>query len=232
MIRGLAGILMAIVVAGSATGPLAAEPARPNVLFISIDDLRPALGCYGDPLAKTPHIDRLAASGRPFLAAYCQQAVCGPSRTAVLTGRLPDNNRVWHNRQRFRLHEPDTITLPQLFIKSGYRAESYGKVFSGNSQEEDPESWSAPGGAQSVGLAKLRRLRLGLGRRQGIRHGSVRRGRRGLPRWQARDDGDRGPGAAPRRAVLPRRGFLQAPPAVQRPAKILGPARSGRVWRG
>ena len=144
MIRGLAGILMAIVVAGSATGPLAAEPARPNVLFISIDDLRPALGCYGDPLAKTPHIDRLAASGRPFLAAYCQQAVCGPSRTAVLTGRLPDNNRVWHNRQRFRLHEPDTITLPQLFIKSGYRAESYGKVFSGNSQEEDPESWSAP----------------------------------------------------------------------------------------
>jgi iduronate 2-sulfatase len=144
MIRGLAGILMVIVVVGSATGPLAAEPARPNVLFISIDDLRPALGCYGDPLAKTPHIDRLAAGGRPFLAAYCQQAVCGPSRTAVLTGRLPDNNRVWHNRQRFRLHEPDTITLPQLFIKAGYRAESYGKVFSGNSQEEDPESWSAP----------------------------------------------------------------------------------------
>ena len=122
-----------------------AEPRqRPNVLFISVDDLRPALGCYGDPLAKTPHIDRFAGSGRPFLAAYCQQAVCGPSRTSLLTGRLPDNNRVWHNRQRFRLHEPDTVTLPQLFMNAGYRAESYGKVFSGNSQEEDPESWSAP----------------------------------------------------------------------------------------
>ena len=65
MIRGLAGILMAIVVAGSATGPLAAEPARPNVLFISIDDLRPALGCYGDPLAKSPNLDRFSAQPPP-----------------------------------------------------------------------------------------------------------------------------------------------------------------------
>lgn len=144
MMRRLVGILIAMVVAASGVGAEAAEPARPNVLFISIDDLRPALGCYGDPLAKTPHIDRLAGGGRQFLAAYCQQAVCGPSRTAVLTGRLPDNNRVWHNRQRFRLHEPDTVTLPQLFMKAGYTAESYGKVFSGNSQEEDPESWSTP----------------------------------------------------------------------------------------
>ena len=66
MIRRLVGILIAIVGAGSNAGAAAAEPARPNVLFISIDDLRPALGCYGDPLAKTPHIDRLAGGGRQF----------------------------------------------------------------------------------------------------------------------------------------------------------------------
>jgi arylsulfatase A-like enzyme len=127
------------------SGVAVAQPiARPNVLFIAIDDLRPALGCYGDPLAKTPHIDRLAAQSRVFFAAYCQQAVCGPSRTSVLTGRLPDNNRVWHNRHRFRDNVPDTVTLPQLFKNAGYRAQSIGKVFSGDPREEDPESWSVP----------------------------------------------------------------------------------------
>lgn len=142
--RAIVGMLLLGMTVGGMRGVRADPPTRPNVLFIAIDDLRPALGCYGDPLAKTPHIDRLAAGGRLFLAAYCQQAVCGPSRTSLLTGRLPDNNRVWHNRQRFRLHEPDTVTLPQLFMRAGYRAESYGKVFSGNAAEEDPESWSAP----------------------------------------------------------------------------------------
>jgi iduronate 2-sulfatase len=133
--RAIVGMLLLGMTVGGMRGVRADPPTRPNVLFIAIDDLRPALGCYGDPLAKTPHIDRLAAGGRLFLAAYCQQAVCGPSRTSLLTGRLPDNNRVWHNRQRFRLHEPDTVTLPQLFMRAGYRAESYGKVFSGNAAE-------------------------------------------------------------------------------------------------
>jgi iduronate 2-sulfatase len=106
-----------------------AVAAQPNVLFLAIDDLRPALGCYGDPLAKTPHIDRLAASSRLFLAAYCNQAVCGPSRTAVFTGRLPDNTRVWHNRHRFRDHAPALVTLPELFKAAGYHTQSIGKTF-------------------------------------------------------------------------------------------------------
>lgn len=126
-------------------GPAArADESRPNILFIMVDDLRTSLGCYGDPLAKTPHIDRLAATALRFDRAYTQQAVCGPSRTALLTGRLPDHTQVWHNRNRFRTKHPDLITLPQLFKNHGYEAVSLGKVFSGDERELDPISWSGP----------------------------------------------------------------------------------------
>lgn len=125
--------------------PLTALSAdQPNVLFISIDDLRPSLGSYGDPLAITPNIDRFASTARQFNRAYCMQAVCGPSRTAILTGRLPDNTSVWHNRNRFRTRHPDLVTLPQLFKNNGYHAEGLGKIFSGNRKELDPVSWSVP----------------------------------------------------------------------------------------
>lgn len=127
-----------------AAGAVPAAAARPNVLFIAIDDLRPALGCYGDRLARTPAIDRLAAGGRTFLAAYCAQAVCGPSRTALLTGRLPDQTRVWHNRHRFRDTLPDAVTLPQAFLRAGWTTRSLGKVASGDTREEDPASWTVP----------------------------------------------------------------------------------------
>ena len=120
------------------------ESARPNVLFIAIDDLRPALGCYGDLLAKSPNIDTFAKSARQFNRAYVQQAVCGPSRTSLLTGLLPDHTRVWHNRNRFRETLPHHVTLPQLFKQSGYYAVGYGKIFSGNEKELDPISWSEP----------------------------------------------------------------------------------------
>lgn len=122
----------------------AATPARPNVLFIAVDDLRTSLGCYGDPIVKSPNIDRLAQSARRFNRAYCQQAVCGPSRASILTGRLPDNTGVWHNRNLFRTTQPNLITLPQLFKNNGYHTQSMGKVFSGDEREEDPASWSVP----------------------------------------------------------------------------------------
>jgi iduronate 2-sulfatase len=123
----------------------ASQPvARPNVLFIAVDDLRTSLGCYGDSLAKSPNIDALARSSRLFTGAYTHQAVCGPARAAMLTGRLPDNTRVWHNRHLFRNTLPDAVTLPQLFKNHGYRALSFGKIFSGDERELDPPSWSAP----------------------------------------------------------------------------------------
>lgn len=134
--RVLVSVLLASLTA------LAAE--KPNVLFIAIDDLRPSLGCYGDPIAITPNIDRLSTTARQFDRAYCAQSVCGPSRTAILTGRLPDNTGVWHNRNRFRERHPNLVTLPQLFKNSGYHAVGLGKIFSGNSKELDPQSWSVP----------------------------------------------------------------------------------------
>ena len=128
----------------SAQVPASGAQGRPNVLFIAIDDLRPALGCYGDPLAKSPNIDQFAKSARRFSRAYVQQAVCGPSRTSLLTGMLPDHTQVWHNRNRFRETHPNHVTLPQLFKQNGYRTLGLGKIFSGNEKELDPISWSEP----------------------------------------------------------------------------------------
>jgi arylsulfatase A-like enzyme len=115
---------------------------RPNVLFIAVDDLRPQLGCYGDKLVKTPHIDRLAARGVVFNHAYCQQAVCSPSRTAMLTGLRPDATRVWDLETHFRAVQPDCITLPQYFKTYGYHCAALSKVY--HKGLEDGRSWSEP----------------------------------------------------------------------------------------
>ena len=127
----------------------AASPARRNVLFIAIDDLRPELGCYGKSYIKSPHIDRLARQGRVFLRAYCQQAVCGPSRTSLLTGLRPDTTHCWGNATHFRRQVPQAITLPQQFKLHGYHTEGMGKIFHGAFQSaymgtrmHDPRSWS------------------------------------------------------------------------------------------
>ncbi len=95
-----------------------------NVLFIAIDDLRPALGCYNDPTAISPNIDRIAERGMRFNRAYCQQAVGSPSRLSLLSGRRPDSIRVWDLNTHFRQALPNLITLPQHFKKHGYTTRS------------------------------------------------------------------------------------------------------------
>lgn len=119
-----------------------AAPARPNVLFIVVDDLRTNLGCYGDAIALTPALDSLAARGTRFNAAYCQQAVCGPSRASLLTGRRPDTLRVWDLITPFRQTQPDAVTLPQYFKQHGYHAAAIGKIFHDGKDMADPMSWS------------------------------------------------------------------------------------------
>ena len=79
--------LFPLAVAAGLIAPARAAdaPKKPNVLFIAVDDLRPEMGCYGNTVAKTPNLDRLAARGTAFTGAYCQQAVCNPSRSSMLT---------------------------------------------------------------------------------------------------------------------------------------------------
>ncbi|MGM0488526.1 MAG: sulfatase-like hydrolase/transferase [Planctomycetota bacterium] len=124
-----------------------AEPSRPNVLFISVDDLRVQLGCYGNPSVQSPNIDRLAEQGTLFRRAYCQQSVCNPSRASVLTGLRPDTLGVWDLRTHFRETRPNVVTLPQLFKQNGYHAQNIGKMFHNYRQDEfkgDAPSWSVP----------------------------------------------------------------------------------------
>jgi arylsulfatase A-like enzyme len=102
---------------------------RPNVLFVSVDDMRPEIGCYGNTEIKTPHFDAFAETGTTFLKAYCQSAVCAPSRASVMTGLRPDSTRVWDLRGKFRVNLPDVVTIPQHFKKHGYHTVSMGKIF-------------------------------------------------------------------------------------------------------
>jgi iduronate 2-sulfatase len=129
----------------------AAEPSRLNILFIAADDLRTDLGCYGNTEVKTPHLDALARQGVVFERAYCQQAVCNPSRASVLTGRRPDTLKVWDLQTHFRDTLPDIVTLPQHFKQHGYAAINIGKIFHNESGTRarkfpfaDPPSWSQP----------------------------------------------------------------------------------------
>ena len=142
----LARCLAAAVLLGthsSAMAAAAAQPvARPNVLFIAIDDLRPELGCYGVKEIISPNIDRLAKRGLVFNRAYCQQAVCLPSRSSLLTGARPDTTRAWDLSTDFRKAMPKVVTLPQLFKNNGYFTTAMGKVY--HHGFDDAPSWSIP----------------------------------------------------------------------------------------
>ncbi|WP_309382195.1 sulfatase [Cerasicoccus frondis] len=108
-----------------------AETTRPNVLFIAIDDLKPVLGAYGDPYAHTPNLDKIASQGRIFDKAYCQYAVCAPSRASLLTGLRPDTAEVLDLKTDVRDVLPEVITLPQHFGDSGYQVAGIGKIYHG-----------------------------------------------------------------------------------------------------
>ncbi len=120
----------------------AADAQKPNILFIAIDDLRPELGCYGNKIVKTPNMDRIAAHGIVFNHAYCQQAVCSPSRSSLLTGRRPDATKVWDLKTHFRAALPDCVTLPQYFKLNGYYCAALNKIY--HHGFEDGRSWNEP----------------------------------------------------------------------------------------
>lgn len=125
---------------------IAQDNGRPNILFIAVDDLKPQTGCYGDSLAITPNIDAIASRGTLFKANYCQQAVCAPSRASLLTGRYPDQTRVWDLQTQMREMNPGIVTIPQYFRQFGYTTAATGKVFDPRSVDDgrDVPSWSVP----------------------------------------------------------------------------------------
>ncbi|MBW3599096.1 MAG: sulfatase [Planctomycetes bacterium] len=141
-------ILFLGVIAAGVDASSAAEKQRPNVLFIISDDLNNFLGCYGDPRAKTPNIDRLAERGVRFERAYCQYPLCGPSRNSMLTGLYPNSTGIHANQQIFRQTIPSHHSLSQAFRLEGYFAARIGKLYHynvpksvGTNGHDDPGSW-------------------------------------------------------------------------------------------
>jgi iduronate 2-sulfatase len=134
--------LLLIVALVSSTS-IAAE--RPNVLLILVDDLKPAIAAFGDKTAVTPNLDKLTNRGMRFDAAYCNQAVCAPSRLNLMLGSRSTSSGLYELDSGLRKVFPDAVTLPQHFAKHGYRTESLGKVFHiGHGNDGDPDSFSVP----------------------------------------------------------------------------------------
>jgi len=141
--------LAAMTMLAAAWGPArAADAGRPNILFLISDDLNNMLGCYGDPLARTPNLDQLASRGVRFERAYCQFPLCGPSRNSMLTGLYPNSSGILRNAEIFRQTIPAHVSLPQAFRRQGYFAARIGKLYHynvpksiGTNGHDDPGSW-------------------------------------------------------------------------------------------
>ena len=115
---------------------------RPNILFVSIDDLGPNLGSYDNKHIKSPNLDLFAKTGTTFRNTYCQAAVCAPSRASLMTGLRPDSTHVWHLGDKFREINEDYVTIPQHFNKNGYHTVCIGKIF--HNYMPDSVSWNEP----------------------------------------------------------------------------------------
>ena len=129
----------------------AAESKKMNVLFIISDDLRVELASYGDTIAQTPNIDRLAKQGVRFERSYCQYPLCCPSRSSMLSGRHPTTTNVYGNREWFGALHPDWVSLPKYFREHGYTTLRTGKIF--HEGIDDTEAWVEGGEARRYGSA-------------------------------------------------------------------------------
>jgi arylsulfatase A-like enzyme len=126
--------------------PPAPRPAAlRNILFMVIDDLRPQMSPYGQAETVTPHLAAFSKQALVFDRAYCQQAVCSPSRNSFLSGRRPDTTKAWNFKTHFRVVGPTWTTMPEYFLKAGWFVAGTGKVYHpGLPPNNDPQSWGQP----------------------------------------------------------------------------------------
>lgn len=124
------------------TGISRADEAKPNVLFIAVDDLRPELGCYGATKIHSPNIDRLASEGTVFERAYCMVPTCGASRASLMTGIRPTRDRFVNYLTWAEKDAPGITTLNTHFHDNGYVTRSNGKVF--HHPKDNAQGWSQP----------------------------------------------------------------------------------------
>jgi len=120
--------------------------SKPNILFIAIDDLKPTIGSYGDNYAITPNIDKLSEKAVVFMNNHTQQAICGPSRASIMTGKRPDYTKVRDLKTRMRDIHPDILTIPQYFREQGYTTAITGKIYDFRCVDDyaDKPSWTIP----------------------------------------------------------------------------------------
>ncbi len=147
LLCGLGGMALTATHAEAKEHKTPSTDSRPNVLFIAVDDMKPWIGAYGDTIAKTPNMDRLAARATTFNNAYCQVALSGPTRSSLLTGLNPDHTGVWWLMGSFRKNNPDIVTMPQALKENGYQTVGVGKIYhplKDKTVKDDPLSWSLP----------------------------------------------------------------------------------------
>ncbi|MCA9086701.1 MAG: sulfatase-like hydrolase/transferase, partial [Planctomycetaceae bacterium] len=145
------GLLLSLTLPTAHSCAEDSQSTKPNVLLLLVDDLKPAIGRFGDPVAKTPHLDALTSKGMRFDKAYCNQAVCAPSRFTLMLGSHSTSTGLYGLGSRLRDILPDAVTMPQYFARFGYRTESLGKVFHvGHGNQGDPESFSVPHFSEKV----------------------------------------------------------------------------------
>lgn len=114
------------------------KPEKPNVLFITIDDLRDT---DYDSQIKTPNIDHLAEEGMSFERAYAQGTFSNPSRSSLLTGLYVSTTKVTNNSIPLQDRLPNIETLPGVFHEDGYHTFQIGKIFHGKDRHNDPQAW-------------------------------------------------------------------------------------------
>ncbi len=143
-----------LLTSGVAHSAVAVEQAKPNVLFIAVDDLNDWVGAFGGhPLAKTPNMDRLAARGTVMLNAHCQAPLCNPSRTSLMLSLRPTTTGVYGLAPWFRQIDTwkDRVAMPQHFKAHGYRTYSTGKIYHGAAggpkhRKQEFDVWGPPSG--------------------------------------------------------------------------------------